>query len=386
MGTNSIIFIIESAFPYYAGGIETWLYNLSGLLVNDYNVTIIAQENDFCYQRQFELDPRIKIFTYGRLKKYKLYRILHLPYFQIISDYYTSFSIKRALNSCLRKTEGETTVVALNTLNASTAAHKARKNHSFKLVTSSRGPHAEIATGRAPMLKQLYLRRELSNLKNSDIALSNGRDMYNYYLRYGVSTIIMKNGVNFDRFQAVNIVNPYHTGHKVIVSVASLLDIKGIPQLIDGFGTMVNSGVKDVDLYLVGKGNPDVYFQQAQRLGVSSRVFFVGNKSDVYPYLKYASLVACLSGGGGFSMSALEAMATGALIVAWDTPVYQQFNDDVQTMSLVPLNDIEALALQMKRMLSEPLDYSELRTNAVRIASQFDWKIVASDFMHIIFS
>lgn len=40
---KNIIFIIDSPFSFYAGGIETWLYNITSRLCKDNNITIFSQ-------------------------------------------------------------------------------------------------------------------------------------------------------------------------------------------------------------------------------------------------------------------------------------------------------------------------------------------------------
>jgi glycosyltransferase involved in cell wall biosynthesis len=91
----------------------------------------------------------------------------------------------------------------------------------------------------------------------------------------------------------------------------------------------------------------------------------------------HSSALLCLSGGGGMSMSALEAMCSGVPVIAWDTPVYRQLIDSGRSGFLVPEGDSEELAMAVQAALSLPEEERErMAGNARRIARLHDWTAV----------
>jgi len=230
-----------------------------------------------------------------------------------------------------------------------------------------------------------YFNIEKENLINADISLSNGYDTIDYFQKRGIKTSLMKNGIDIKRFlirysRPLNEEMPINSIN--VVSVATLLDIKGIREIIAAIALLIDRSHRDIYLVLVGKGEQEKYKQQAVKLGIKDKVIFLGHRSDVVPYLQHADVITCLSGGAGLSMSALESMASGRPIIAWDTPVYQQFNTTCQTMELVEEKNIESLADGIEHIIDYPNLYKGMIHNACIEAKKYDWEIVNNDLIN----
>ncbi|EMR02978.1 glycosyltransferase [Cesiribacter andamanensis] len=77
----------------------------------------------------------------------------------------------------------------------------------------------------------------------------------------------------------------------------------------------------DVSLYLIGKGElRQELEQQASSLGISHRVFFLGEQKNPYQYMAQAHCLALSSAYEGFPNVVLEAHACGTPVVAFDSP------------------------------------------------------------------
>lgn len=382
MRTN-IIFVIHSPFPYYAGGIETWLYNLSSRLCENHNVTILSETKTFYREPFFQLDRRIKVVHYDSLRKYYIFRKVLRGPLSIIDNLNISHSITQTL---FRLVDDNQThyVVVLNTLFAATAVNKVRqKRDNIRFVCSARGPHAEIASQKSPWFKNYFHTMERRNLTQADIALSNGYDTISHFEKQGIKTLLMKNGIDTKRFSITSEPLPESEmplNRINIVSVATLLEIKGISEMIAATAILIKRGYNNVCLILIGKGGQRRYRQQAKSLGVDKNVLFLGHKSNVVPYLQQASLICCLSGGGGLSMSALESMASGRPVIAWDTPVYRQFNRNEKTMELVEEKNCELLADKIEQVMLSPEKTTDMTEHAIIETQRYDWEIVVRDF------
>ena len=134
-------------------------------------------------------------------------------------------------------------------------------------------------------------------------------------------------------------------------------------------------------MFFIGKGDPEKYENRAERLGIGERVHFLGHRSNVGAYMKKCDILACLSGGSGMSMSAIECMASMKPVVAWDTPVYQQFNRNYQTMLLVKERDAEKLADGILELINNYDTYKMMTKNAREASMSYDWSNVVEELL-----
>ena len=97
-----------------------------------------------------------------------------------------------------------------------------------------------------------------------------------------------------------------------LVSFAGRLDPqKGLMFLLQAW-EMVAAKQPDVTLFILGKGpQEDELKELADRLGISKRVVFLGEKWDVKPYFQASDVFVLPSLAEGMSNVLLEAMATG---------------------------------------------------------------------------
>jgi len=379
---KTVLFVIESSFPFFAGGIENWLYNVISILNDRIRIIILSEAPVEYRSAMYSIPDNVELINYHSLRSRGKMRFILRGILGII-DYRTQkYFMRREIRKIIESNELDA-IIALNTLNASSAVLYFKKKYtSIKYITCARTMHAEFAASYFPPFRKYFFAQEKKNMLYADVVWSNGYDTQAYYRQFGIDSIIMKNGVNYNLFASKKKSSPYHT-EIVIVSVGTLSEVKGYSYLIKAF-SLIQSKHEEAKLYLLGKGDPSYYKTLAEELGIADRVVFEGHINDVSPYLQYATVCACLSGGSGLAMAAIEAMASGVPIVAWDTPVYQQFNSKTKTMELTPLNDIESLSKKLDAVLSTPSDFNLMAENAKIEAKEYDWNIVCDDIMRLI--
>lgn len=385
MGRRNIVFIIESPFPYYSGGIENWLYNVLERFPDSYSVWVISEANDGIIDPFYEVPKTIQVVHYATLRFNRLLRYLFQnTILRGIEIIISSIRVKNRLKHIVVNPE-QTTIVALGTIMATSAALQYKKIHpGTNVICSARGLHAETESAQIPKLKSFFYKKEHFNVKHSDILAVNGQDTYEYYKqKYGVEGRVLLNGVNVELFDNAY-PSPFNYEGPCVVSVGTVIDIKGVNELIKAFALVVNkSGNDRIRLFFVGKGNVTKYKELARSLGLIGKICFMGPSKFVIPYYKNATVVACLSGGGGFSMAALEAMASRTPIVAWDSPVYRQFNNKLKTMQLIEQGNISQLASAIEDIVNNREKYEEMGDNARLIAGSFDWSHVMNNLLKI---
>ena len=120
--------------------------------------------------------------------------------------------------------------------------------------------------------------------------------------------------------------------------------IKGYYELIDAIEILKKKYGFELHLVGIGKGNIEKFYRYAEKKKMREYIHFTGEKREVISYAKAADLVACLSGGSGYGMAALESMLSKRPVIAWNSPVYRQLIENEKTGYLVKAWDAEALA------------------------------------------
>ncbi|MDD2800012.1 MAG: glycosyltransferase [Methylococcales bacterium] len=163
--------------------------------------------------------------------------------------------------------------------------------------------------------KRKWQRRLLNRLGLSHIAISPSVHDTEYKF-YQLPTQIIPNWYNSLHFtkttetqytcarQQLNIPE----NHFVLVSIGNCSSVKNHPALIEALAKLNQPNI----VYLhVGIEKDNSEQELAEKLGIKDLIMFKGMQSDVLPYLQAADLFVMCSTYEGFSIAALEAIATG---------------------------------------------------------------------------
>jgi mannosyltransferase len=88
--------------------------------------------------------------------------------------------------------------------------------------------------------------------------------------------------------------------------------------------------------------------------GLESRILFLGEVSDIKPWYRRVSLYVAPSRTEGFGLTPLEAMASGAPVVASDAGAYAEMIVPGVTGTVVPAGDGAALTAAIEPYLADP--------------------------------
>jgi glycosyltransferase involved in cell wall biosynthesis len=141
----------------------------------------------------------------------------------------------------------------------------------------------------------------------------------------------------------------------VVTVIANLIPYKGHVDLLKA-ASMVEEEFPSVWFWLVGEDRgvlPDLE-QMARRLGITSRVKFLGRRHDVPELLAASDLSVLPSHEEGFSNVILESMAAGCPVVATRVGGNPEAVLDGVTGWLVPPRSPEKLAVKMIDLLRDP--------------------------------
>ncbi|MFY9114404.1 MAG: glycosyltransferase family 4 protein, partial [Dethiobacteria bacterium] len=303
-------------------------------------------------------------------------------------DYYNRcmaiWFMKRKLKEIINKDERQKYfVISMDTLFTGSVGTWAKKyfNHVY-YISSVRSSHAEISGQRWPLLKKKLLAMERINLTLADDIWSNGYDTRDNLKKKGFVSRVIRNGVdiqNIDHLATTNLHDIVYIKEPKIVTIGTLLDIKGYRELIGAVGLLHKRFKLKVHLIAIGKGDPQRYRQLAETEGMAEYVHFLGEQRNAAAYAKCADVIACLSGGSGLSMAALESLAAKKPVIAWDSSVYRQMIKHMENGFLVEEKNIEELATGIAFILQNKEKIHHFGKNAYLFARQYDWDYVVKD-------
>jgi N-acetyl-alpha-D-glucosaminyl L-malate synthase BshA len=139
---------------------------------------------------------------------------------------------------------------------------------------------------------------------------------------------------------------------KVVVHVSNFRAVKRVGETVQAFGRIA-AEIPSV-LVLVGDG-PDVEDVRAlvRDLDLNDRVFFLGPLDDVQDILAIADVFLMSSEMESFGLSALEAMACGVPVVAYNVGGLGEVVTNGETGYLVRFGSVSALAARAMELLQD---------------------------------
>ncbi len=158
---------------------------------------------------------------------------------------------------------------------------------------------------------------------------------------------------------------------------------KGPLALIDIWSRVVQKK-PDARLAVIGSGPLEAEMRERIRtLRLESHITLLGyvDGEAKYHVLKQSRLflhTPTMDTGG---MAAAEAMAAGLPVLGFDLPGYRHCYP--RGMRKIPLNDLDAFAEEILKLLSDAKAYNQLRDEAVEFAECWDWNQKASDVKHL---
>ena len=157
----------------------------------------------------------------------------------------------------------------------------------------------------------------------------------------------------------------------VIVMVARLSKTKDQPTLFRALDIIAKK--QPIRLALVGDGpEKQKLVDLARQLGLSEKIAFLGFQDNPYKYMKQAAVFVLSSLQEGFGNVIVEAMACAAPVVATDcqSGPAEIIQDGVNGL-LVPVQDPEALAGAIMKVLHSPGLAKQLSTEGIKRAEFF---------------
>ncbi|MDT8445860.1 MAG: glycosyltransferase family 4 protein [bacterium] len=184
-------------------------------------------------------------------------------------------------------------------------------------------------------------------------------------------------GVDVQRFAAIE-PTPDTPGFEGIF-VGRLHPQKGLPDLIEIWSRVVERN-PEARLAIIGGGSEEVKhwldFELKDRK-LAKNVFPLGfvQGDEKVRLIKAAKVFLMPSHYESWGMTAVEAMACGKPVVAYDLPVFKEVFPEA--MIKVPYEDFDAFANKVQELLQDANRYQAVVTQSLDFAPRYDWPKVA---------
>jgi glycosyltransferase involved in cell wall biosynthesis len=180
---------------------------------------------------------------------------------------------------------------------------------------------------------------------------------------------VIPNGIDVQTFERATPVPRssvgVHNGNCVLLYVARLEPQKDHANLLRALAQ-----IPDTDLVLAGDGSLRAQLEaQAETLGITPRVHFLGRRKDVAELLQMADIYIHPAAYEGFGIAAAEALTAGKPVIASNVPGLAQVVGDAGV--LVPPGDPATLAAELRNLISSPDRRLQLSRAAVERGRQF---------------
>ncbi len=315
---------------------------VKGLDKKRFRPVVLTFRSGGSMEAEFKAIPRVRLISLERKKK---------------SDFLYVFKVLRLL----RRLEADVVQPFLTPATFYGLIPALLSHTPVKIVTERSG----IGLRNAPLGYRLYLRAEDFLTRYADIVVANSEAGREYLIKRGIAPERVKviyNGLNVTRLNSngkdverIRQALGLPTGGQVVGIMARLFPVKRHDIFLQA-AALVNQAIPETRFAIVGDGPWRSYLEAlSQKLGLESKVAFLGEQREVGPYLAAFDVAALTSETEGCSNSVLEAMAVGKPVVATDVGGNRELIDNGETGFLVPFGDPKALSEAIIRLLRDPV-------------------------------
>lgn len=234
----------------------------------------------------------------------------------------------------------------------------------------------------APLIKIIW--------KKADAVVANSEGLKNLALKTKPDQKIevIYNGIDTEEFKPLIRSLASKTKAKLlfrIICVSRLTERKGINYLIDAF-KILSEKHKNISLDVVGEGDAkNALEEQAENLGVSSKINFAGriehnNLPEIY---QSADIFVLPSLNEGMSNTILEAVASGLPVVATDTGGTKELVKNGINGLIVKMKDAGDLAEKIEKLITDENLRQKMALESRDLTLKFSWKSIAEEYLKL---
>jgi N-acetyl-alpha-D-glucosaminyl L-malate synthase BshA len=160
---------------------------------------------------------------------------------------------------------------------------------------------------------------------------------------------------------------------RIVTHISNFRKVKRIPDIIKIFYKIQQQ--IPAKLMMVGDGPEKAKAEQlCIELGIQNKVIFFGNSHEIDQILSFSDLFLLPSETESFGLAALEAMAWSVPVISSNSGGLPEVNFDGVSGYLSNVGDVDSMAENAIKILSDNKTLTKFKENALDIAKQFDIK------------
>ena len=160
---------------------------------------------------------------------------------------------------------------------------------------------------------------------------------------------------------------------RIVTHISNFRKVKRIPDVIKIFHKIQQT--IPAKLMMVGDGPEQVKAEKlCEELGILDKVIFFGNSNEIDSILSYSDLFLLPSETESFGLAALEAMAWSVPVISSNSGGLPEVNFEGISGYLSDVGNIDEMATNAIKILSNKEILKTFKENALSIAKQFDIK------------
>ncbi|HZJ19445.1 MAG TPA: N-acetyl-alpha-D-glucosaminyl L-malate synthase BshA [Pricia sp.] len=158
---------------------------------------------------------------------------------------------------------------------------------------------------------------------------------------------------------------------KIVTHISNFRKVKRIPDVVEIFYRIQQK--IPAKLIMVGEGPERANAENlCKKLGISKKVIFLGNSNEIDRILCFSDLFLLPSESESFGLAALEAMINKVPVISSNTGGIPEVNEQGVTGFLSDVGDVEDMAKNALKILSDDAVLEKFKENAVVSAQRFD--------------
>lgn len=158
---------------------------------------------------------------------------------------------------------------------------------------------------------------------------------------------------------------------KIVTHISNFRKVKRIPDVVKIFFEIQK--VMPAKLMMLGDGPERAIAEKmCEELGISNKVIFFGNSSEIDQILCYSDLFLLPSETESFGLAALEAMACGVPVISSNSGGLPEVNKDGYSGYMGDVGDVEDMAKKAISILEDDDKLYQFKSNALKVAQEFD--------------
>jgi L-malate glycosyltransferase len=189
---------------------------------------------------------------------------------------------------------------------------------------------------------------------------------------------VIPNFIELDKIRNENLISCQRSvmakkEERIVTHISNFRKVKRIPDIIKIFYKIQQQ--IPAKLMMVGDGPEKVNAEKlCYELGIQDKVIFFGNSNEIDQILSFSDLFLLPSETESFGLAALEAMAWSVPVISSNSGGLSEVNFDGISGYLSNVGDVDTMADNALKILSNNKTLAKFKENALSVAKQFDIK------------